>query len=97
MRRPARRPLFPYTTLFRSVPRDVGAHPGLGATINLAATGTGPELLGSDGLAEDTLTDRKSTRLNSRHTVNSYAVFCLPRTTSRRIISEAIEIHGRER
>ena len=29
------------------------------------------------GAADDPLTDRKSTRLNSSHTVISYAVFCL--------------------
>jgi len=28
----------------------------------------------------DTLADRKSTRLNSSHTVSSYAVFCLKKT-----------------
>src|SRR5438034_1578586 len=34
----------------------------------------------------DTLTDRKSTRLNSSHTVISYAVFCLKKKTNRRCI-----------
>src|SRR5438034_5440156 len=35
-------------------------------------------------LLEDVAKDRKSTRLNSSHTVISYAVFCLKQTTTRR-------------
>src|SRR5260221_5578467 len=74
IRRPPRSTLFPYTTLFRSLQRDalvlVGAvrplHPGHG----LAAAAT--ERAGAPADR-----DRKSTRLNSSHTVISYAVFCL--------------------
>src|SRR5947207_9681544 len=64
IRRPPRSTLFPYTTLFRSRLR------------------TGLRIL----MLEDKLVeareemrvrDRKSTRLNSSHTVISYAVFCL--------------------
>src|SRR5260221_8869189 len=63
IRRPPRSTLFPYTTLFRSMPTTpertfTRARPGSRAW--LAST-----------------TDRKSTRLNSSHTVISYAVFCL--------------------
>src|SRR5260221_3861883 len=36
-----------------------------------------PELLEVSELEETNLRDRKSTRLNSSHTVISYAVFCL--------------------
>src|SRR5260221_2474511 len=62
IRRPPRSTLFPYTTLFRSVgPRTRQGHRG-GWTWCQAA-------------ARDS--DRKSTRLNSSHTVISYAVFCL--------------------
>src|SRR5207244_6329070 len=32
---------------------------------------------GDDSLDTDTTVDRKSTRLNSSHQINSYAVFCL--------------------
>jgi hypothetical protein len=76
------------------VPRDVGAHPGLGATINLAATGTGPELLGSDGLVEDTLTNNPVLVRKASATFDSVRAEALPRSASRRVISEAIEIHG---
>src|SRR5260221_10901901 len=62
IRRPPRSTLFPYTTLFRSAqPRQ---HCGTPAARHLA-----------DELAQQG--DRKSTRLNSSHTVISYAVFCL--------------------
>src|SRR5690606_29194413 len=37
----------------------------------------GPQLELLDGLAVDVQLDRKSTRLNSSHVKNSYAVFCL--------------------
>src|SRR5476649_1650077 len=67
IRRPQRSTLFPYTTLFRSrssdraIPRDPAPHEGSRQSRALR------------GRAED----RKSTRLNSSHTVISYAVFCL--------------------
>src|SRR5688500_19471752 len=36
--------------------------------------------------------DRKSTRLNSSHLVNSYAVFCLKKKTIRKIILHTLAI-----
>src|SRR5260221_7614869 len=69
IRRPPRSTLFPYTTLFRSV--RVGSAwwgsccMGIGERSGTAAGRGGHD------------TDRKSTRLNSSHTVISYAVFCL--------------------
>src|SRR5437588_11912983 len=65
IRRPPRSTLFPYTTLFRSC-----LH--CGAEFPEAAGGR-------RGLEQqrDAAPDRKSTRLNSSHTVISYAVFCL--------------------
>src|SRR5215470_14805325 len=60
-RRPPRSTLFPYTTLFRSVPRPV-----------IAPQET--QRLRRDCRRR---TDRKSTRLNSSHGSISYAVFCL--------------------
>src|SRR5260221_3424093 len=74
IRRPPRSTLFPYTTLFRSgllvswLPgQDHGGRHGR------------PDWLELDGdrLLVSRLQDRKSTRLNSSHTVISYAVFCL--------------------
>src|SRR5260221_1310433 len=81
IRRPPRSTLFPYTTLFRSSSSHCSICPGAlrsstgwrggsgrrcGASVAMAST------WGSCGYR-----DRKSTRLNSSHTVISYAVFCL--------------------
>src|SRR5947207_4109041 len=87
IRRPPRSTLFPYTTLFRSllfaalalftVPANAAKQVNDVSDINLtvfvpcAACGAG-ELVDLSGPL-----DRKSTRLNSSHTVISYAVFCL--------------------
>src|SRR2546429_4378944 len=65
IRRPPRSTLFPYTTLFRSLP-PVRARRGADA-----ARGAGLRRLRGAGQ------DRKSTRLNSSHGYISYAVFCL--------------------
>src|SRR5260221_5702695 len=63
IRRPPRSTLFPYTTLFRSQ-RGAGAG-------NDAAEGAARKARVGQ------ISDRKSTRLNSSHTVISYSVFCL--------------------
>src|SRR5436190_15818743 len=63
IRRPPRSTLFPYPTLFRSHDGD-RLHAG-----RAGGRGTGARVV--------RLGDRKSTRLNSSHTVISYAVFCL--------------------
>src|SRR6266849_6710777 len=62
IRRPPRSTLFPYTTLFRSLPRRGRVGPIRG-TRRFHRSGRGR--------------DRKSTRLNSSHEWISYAVFCL--------------------
>src|SRR2546422_6981099 len=69
IRRPPRSTLFPYTTLFRSVPEEMSQRQQ-DTLIFSACTGR----LDFDSL--QTL-DRKSTRLNSSHGYISYAVFCL--------------------
>src|SRR5438034_7319476 len=86
-----RSPLFPYTALFRS---QVGMTQLRGDLRlvdehldELFVLGDGREdaldrdqlfkALDADGL------DRKSTRLNSSHTVTSYAVFCLKKKSER--------------
>src|SRR5260221_8089464 len=66
IRRPPRSTLFPYTTLFRSHVRRAAARAAAGGRPGHAHSGRARR----SG-------DRKSTRLNSSHTVISYAVFCL--------------------
>src|SRR5260221_6929109 len=66
IRRPPRSTLFPYTTLFRSGARQGSALDGVVDRRRLPLQVRLYRRL-----------DRKSTRLNSSHTVISYAVFCL--------------------
>src|SRR6476646_10924909 len=73
IRRPPRSTLFPYTTLFRSVPLQVPRPDRPGLCSGVSAAGR----------------DRKSTRLNSSHTVISYAVFCL----KKKKVSKGNETH----
>src|SRR2546430_7132276 len=70
IRRPPRSTLFPYTTLFRSIPVTFTRS---GPSLPRASNST--PWLGSLHAFE--LVDRKSTRLNSSHSQISYAVFCL--------------------
>src|SRR5438034_5680072 len=87
--RPPRSTLFPYTTLFRShdlsesVSRHHGARRPL-AQPRVAAGDRARRQARPDRRAQRpdadlwaARPDRKSTRLNSSHTVISYAVFCL--------------------
>src|SRR5260221_6748895 len=81
IRRPPRSTLFPYTTLFRSSTMYIffssgEKHSPFGRLMPSATTVARP-LLPSTVVAEGINRDRKSTRLNSSHTVISYAVFCL--------------------
>src|SRR5437588_7099747 len=66
IRRPPRSTLFPYTTLFRS-----------GRTARATQTRARRPAVASRSSSTRSGRDRKSTRLNSSHTVISYAVFCL--------------------
>src|SRR5438034_5666220 len=78
IRRPPRSTLFPYTTLFRSTAgylRQPIAR--LSATKLDTPASTFPHSEGPFATATARQPDRKSTRLNSSHTVISYAVFCL--------------------
>src|SRR5260221_592806 len=69
IRRPPRSTLFPYTTLFRSVRHAMEEERGCGSPqVSRPRAGT---------TTTHCAIDRKSTRLNSSHTVISYAVFCL--------------------
>src|SRR5260221_8908608 len=82
IRRPPRSTLFPYTTLFRS---------GVGGAVDEPSGIQRLRVEEPEPSSEEALQprigvgvgdraeapDRKSTRLNSSHTVISYAVFCL--------------------
>src|SRR5438132_3606847 len=77
IRRPPRSTLFPYTTLFRSYH---GCSPDSGARVfGICLSTRSSESCGTSSKPSMQLVreDRKSTRLNSSHTVISYAVFCL--------------------
>src|SRR5947207_12671284 len=70
IRPPPRSTLFPYTTLFRSLfPLRSRQFP-IDQQIDV-------HLRHALGGLHSRIRDRKSTRLNSSHTVTSYAVFCL--------------------
>src|SRR5260221_3648360 len=69
IRRPPRSTLFPYTTLFRSAPHPAAVQPIMTAQAFFFTQQILTHMVWGG--------DRKSTRLNSSHTVISYAVFCL--------------------
>src|SRR5688572_32659367 len=93
LRRPPRSTLFPYTTLFRSVSlvafeyavapaaqwRDV-----LPTRVHrwLLQQPQPVRALDCTQFSQESASDRKSTRLNSSHSQNSYAVFCLKKKTN---------------
>src|SRR5436190_9794169 len=91
LRRPPRSTLFPYTTLFRSYfePQQRWVTTEDGKRIQCAEwiVSLNPQFLLAGNFIVRCLLqrvsqpadilDRKSTRLNSSHTVISYAVFCL--------------------
>src|SRR5260221_5239391 len=80
IRRPPRSTLFPYTTLFRS---ERGAAARIAVQLGQYHTGERQAFIEGARHVHRVLAlhrvdeDRKSTRLNSSHTVISYAVFCL--------------------
>src|SRR5947207_13834042 len=74
IRRPPRSTLFPYTTLFRSSVLASGR----------SAREPPGEMRRRRAIGSGAFRDRKSTRLNSSHTVISYAVFCLKKKKKNR-------------
>src|SRR2546430_9547365 len=84
IRRPPRSTLFPYTTLFRSLPPSQRTSSWVGTS---TARPTYPRA---------TAPDRKSTRLNSSHSQISYAVFCLKKKKKNQYkIQRAHELNAR--
>src|SRR5260221_1437103 len=79
IRRPPRSTLFPYTTLFRSTMVTlavIALYAGAKVTVCDLHHHKGRSLYRKLEALTGWI-DRKSTRLNSSHTVISYAVFCL--------------------
>src|SRR5438034_3488931 len=78
MPRSPRSTLFPYTTLFRSVPGwAMKCSPRCAPPRPLFRSRFGDCTAEAATTTAFRASDRKSTRLNSSHTVISYAVFCL--------------------
>src|SRR2546429_1706357 len=88
IRRPPRSTLFPYTTLFRSNQAARAfrgfQEPGMEPQLLQAVSASQARDSRADyydfffeSQVEQSLSDRKSTRLNSSHGYISYAVFCL--------------------
>src|SRR5438067_6262145 len=91
LRRPPTSTLFPYTTLFRSAVSGwsyggymtswlIGHYGVFKAAVSGAAVNN---LVHEYTLSDNNVTDRKSTRLNSSHVSNSYAVLCLKKKMTR--------------
>src|SRR5260221_7614805 len=98
IRRPPRSTLFPYTTLFRSM-RLPGVECVDASGRERRQHFLWPQVHQRDVARRQSCRlqqrrgvevgrDRKSTRLNSSHTVISYAVFCLKKT----IVDDVVEI-----
>jgi len=73
------------------LPSSLGANPGLGGAINLAATDDAPELLLSDGLVEDQLSQDPTVVRKARATFTSVRADALNRPDSRNMLMEAME------
>src|SRR5437773_4100903 len=90
-RPPPRSPLFPYTTLFRSLMSELSRHIGERTDVPAGDIGVGAREIGYmfgayrklENRFTGVFTDRKSTRLNSSHITISYAVFCLKKKNHR--------------
>src|SRR5258708_14918534 len=95
IRRPPRSTLFPYTTLFRSVPDDHGCGPcghshcgrrhGDPRPAHTGQQVTAPAATSTAVPCARVEEDLKSTRLNSSHQIISYAVFCLKKKNGKQL------------
>src|SRR5260221_10432306 len=96
IRRPPRSTLFPYTTLFRSpATRQAPAHVAAGhercdrVRLPLRRPRRDGAGVHPPRARVAARRDRKSTRLNSSHTVISYAVFCLKKKKKIKIYTDS--------
>src|SRR5436190_12213894 len=97
LRPPPRSTLFPYTTLFRSALSTTSQSVGVGTPAQTFATvqnlsGRSAASAPSDATVGVADLDRKSTRLNSRQTVISYAVFCLNKKIRERCVHDVLQL-----
>src|SRR3712207_8151713 len=93
IRRPPRSTLFPYTTLFRSLPHEPLRRPRVPVPPLQRLPDAGEVVLQPGqrpriGFAPD----RKSTRLNSSHANISYSVFCLKKNLHSYAMLENVSI-----
>jgi transcriptional regulator with XRE-family HTH domain len=79
------------TVALHILPADNGANPGLGGAINLAATDDAPELLLSDGLVTDQLSQDPLVVRKARATFSIVRADSLNRADSRTRLTEAVE------
>lgn len=79
------------TVTIHVLPSSHGANPGLGGALQLAATADAPELLLSDSLVEDQLTNNPEVVRRASSTFNNVRADALNRTGSRDILVEAME------
>src|SRR5258707_8085138 len=100
IRRPPRSTLFPYTTLFRSLPGGASQLAALllrqtlpvFSVVTPCQPGAARRDLCHDPRGWDTSADRKSTRLNSSHANISYAVFCLKKKKNNRNVQRDSQV-----
>src|SRR5436190_6205079 len=90
IRPPPRSTLFPYTTLFRS---DPGRADQLRREAEELRRRFNRDYWLEDQGVYALALDRKSTRLNSSHTVISYAVFCLKKKKKNQIRQKTYMVH----
>src|SRR5438132_8359217 len=91
LRRPPRSTLFPYTTLFRSPCR--AASPLRPRGPDSCRRSRRRKHTACGAAAARGGRDRKSTRLNSSHTVISYAVFCLKKKKTKEKKKQSVTTH----
>src|SRR3712207_8182621 len=97
IRRPPRSTLFPYTTLFRSLPRS-SLRRGRCSVLEVreGRTLSSPPPHPARRRSACRQLDRKSTRLNSSHANISYAVFCLKKKIHRFTNFAPLHVTSRE-
>src|SRR5258708_24210134 len=94
IRRPPRSTLFPYTTLFRSMPQSAPGN--LWTQFRMQLQYLCDRLTFSGNTPSDSCDeqDRKSTRLNSSHQIISYAVFCLKKKNYTQCYFMCVSVKG---